>query len=335
MSGRLFLDPWPGEHDGAWGADPADETAAVTDLAAELPEQEWRELRSRAGAVPEWPELFFVDGSRRMEQRLLLEDDGGIRAHGGLGTTAVGAVSVRPGERARFTEHVRIGRWLFTGAGQLHGPLEFSAGDGYLGALRFEHQPVAESDRDSILQALQNRMRLEEEHITAALVAAQPAGLVICDGPLPQFVGAEQVVGYVKTTSAERLGPEQLALVARLTAGGRTPVYLVGEGHRRHYEWVVRLADRAAWHHSMAGCVRLQVRAAAGAAELPEFVRRVADWSCAALPGFATHSIQDRRSPQQLVPVMALERELKRRMGDPALLARRIVREYFARQHPG
>lgn len=333
MSGRLYLDPWPGEHDGAWGAEPGVEAVAVTDLEAELPLAEWRELR--AAESPEWPELFFVDGSRRMELRLLVEDAGGIRAHGGLGTTAVGAVRLCPGERARFEDGLRVGRWLFTGAGQLHEALLLEPTDGYRGGLRFEHQPVAETDRDSILQALQNRMRLEEEHLTAALVARHPDGLVICDGPLPQFVAGERVIGYVKTTSTERLPPEQLALVARLGAGGRTPIYTVGEGHRRHYEWVLRLREREPWHHSMAGCVRLQVRAPSGRDGLSDFVRRVADWSSAGLPPLASHELQDRRAPQQLIPVMALERELKRRMGDSALVGRRIVREYFARQHPG
>lgn len=331
MSSRLYLDPWPGEQEGAWGAEPGLDGGADTDLEVELPLADWRELR--AAEETSWPTLFFVDGSRRMEVRLLLEDGEGIRAHGGLGTTAVGAVRLQDGQRARFSDGLRIGRWLFTGAGQQHGPLQLTGADGWLGDLRFTHEAVAEADRDSILQALQTRMRLEESQLTAALVAEEPGALIVCDGPLPQFVGSEQVIGYVKTTSRERLPEEQLALAGRLTAGGRTPIYAVGEGHRRHYEWVLRLRDREPWHHSMAGCVRLQVRAGETGRAPGPFVRRAADWSCSALPRLASHAIQDRRAPQQLIPVMALERELKRRMGDPGVLSRRIVREYFVRQH--
>ena len=42
----------------------------------------------------------------------------------------------------------------------------------------------------------------------------------------------------------------------------------------------------------------------------------------ALLPRYATRPHQDARAPQNLHPIAGLERELRRRMGDPALLWR-------------
>ncbi len=325
---HLRFDPWTADFDGAYLADQGAASLQPVKLDVELAAEEWRPLS--AESCEPWDTLLFVDGSRRMEAHVHLEDDAGLHAHGGLGTTAVGAVSVRRGRRAEFVPDLRIGRWCLLGSGQQHGAVELLAREGWLADLRYEPEVVADSDPGSIMQALQTRMRLEEGMLASALVTAEPEALVICDGPLPLTGPRHALLGYTKTTSVQRLGEPQLAVARGLAAGERTPIYLVGDGNHRYFEWVLRLRDPAPWYYSLAGTVRLQLAAQADSTQPGAFVRRVADWSCLELPRFSSLAHQDPRAPQQLLPVRALEAELKRRMGDSVLLRRRIVREYFA-----
>ena len=69
-----------------------------------------------------------------------------------------------------------------------------------------------------------------------------------------------------------------------------------------------------------AGVIRLEVGAAVGL----ESARHLAGMSAAVLPRFASMAMRDARAPQNLVPVGALEEELRRRMGDPLLIRRAI-----------
>jgi hypothetical protein len=60
-------------------------------------------------------------------------------------------------------------------------------------------------------------------------------------------------------------------------------------------------------------------------AELPlADVRTLADRTAATLPRFASRPHKDPRAPQNLYPIAGLERELRRRLGDPGLLYRAL-----------
>jgi hypothetical protein len=51
---------------------------------------------------------------------------------------------------------------------------------------------------------------------------------------------------------------------------------------------------------------------------------RLADLSAATLPRFASVPHKDPRAPQNLFPIGGLERELRRRLGDPAFVQRAL-----------
>lgn len=329
---KLRLDPWTADYDGAYAADAAAaaEADVSVDLAAEVPADDWQPV-SAAQAAASFDTLIFIDGTRRMEARVHLEQAGSLHAHGGLGATAVGAVLVRPDEPAEFSADLSIGRWCFIGSGQLHAPVVLRAEGNWSADLEFTPAQVAGSDPEAIMQALQNRMRLEEAYLAGRLAQAEPDALIICDGPLPLHEHGERLVGYIKTTTIQRLSGSQLQVARELRAGERTPIYRVGSGERAHFEWVLRLRDPAPWYYSLAGTVRLQVAAGPAERSPGSFARQVADWSCSELPRFSSQAHQDPRAPQQLLPVRALEAELKRRLGSNLLVRRRIVREYFAR----
>ena len=50
----------------------------------------------------------------------------------------------------------------------------------------------------------------------------------------------------------------------------------------------------------------------------------IADTTCVVLPRFASEPHKDSRAPQNLYPIAGLERELRRRLGDPRLLYRAL-----------
>ena len=52
--------------------------------------------------------------------------------------------------------------------------------------------------------------------------------------------------------------------------------------------------------------------------------KRIADRVTAVVPAVASEPHIDPRAPQNLVPIAALERELRRRMGDPAIVYRAL-----------
>jgi hypothetical protein len=77
--------------------------------------------------------------------------------------------------------------------------------------------------------------------------------------------------------------------------------------------------------HPLAGIVRLEVRAAIGL----EKSLRLINYASSELPKFASSPIRDARAPQNLVPVGALEEELRRRLGDAVLVRRAIENRIY------
>jgi hypothetical protein len=72
--------------------------------------------------------------------------------------------------------------------------------------------------------------------------------------------------------------------------------------------------------HPLAGVVRCEASCDLRAGE----VIALADRVTAALPRYASEPHKDTRAPQNLYPIAGLERELRRRLGDPALLLRAL-----------
>ena len=103
----------------------------------------------------------------------------------------------------------------------------------------------------------------------------------------------------------------------RLAAGERTPLFRIGS-ERFRWSWYLRLPGPAT--HAWWGIVRCE---AAGELTLEDAVAR-ADLVAATLPRFASQPHNDPRAPQNLHPIAGLERELKRRLGDPLLLERAL-----------
>ena len=96
-------------------------------------------------------------------------------------------------------------------------------------------------------------------------------------------------------------------------------MFTIGEGRYRRYSWYVRLAERGGGH-SWSGIARCEASAGLGV----EAVAGIGDRSAAVLPLVASEGHIDPRAPQNLIPITALEKDLRHGMGDAGLVLRAL-----------
>ncbi len=331
---KLRLDPWATEYDTAYHAEDAleDERQNV-DATPEY--REWRAVTPRPPADAPFAQLLFTDGTRRLEARVLLEDERRQVAFGALGSFGVGVVDCCS-KGSRAASFLDLGDLSFESVTRLcaissgHTVPTFALVSRLrqrLGRLEYTVESTNERDADAVVRRIQFAMLRAEGRLAARLIAAHPGALVVTDGPLPRAGFERNIVGYVKTIHQVRVTEEQLAVVRGLEAQQRSPLYLVSgnDKSQQYFEWFLRLRDPRPWLYSLAGVVRLQAYASARPAARLDEVRALADWLALVLPRFASLQHQDPRAPQQLLPTRALELELRRRMGSPQIVRRRIM----------
>lgn len=312
----LRADPWAPEY--GMGFEPSgEEPAGAVDAAVES--ENWS--RPVTAPEPRGCPVWFVDGVRRVELRLVAEDSG-RRAAGLFGSFAVGSV-VCDG-RAEFGEH-HVSRAVVLGGGLIPSHVEVTAGRH---PMSFDPATEQSHDHNAPLDGLQRLMREAEANLASR--TSLPAGTVaLIDGPLHFYEEpGDSVVGVIKRFVRQYLGPDQEALLGRLEPGQRTPVFALLDlaGNPRWYSWYSRIAQlRAPWHDH-AGLVRCEV----GAGVTPARAVELADLSSGLLPRFAGRA-WDPRTPQNLAPVAALEARLRHRMGDTRLI-RRALTEWLTRE---
>ncbi len=310
MALRLSVDPWPPDYDSAVQIDETDAEARQVDVRVET--AEWKAIC--CATVDSFPLVCFVDGVLRVEIRVISEAENQI-IYGLFGSTGAGTVVCRNGLAEMGQLAVR--RYLIIGLQKERTqPLRIGETN-----LQFEGIAVAVNDPLSPWQELQNLMRAAEVKIGESLLSDQAC--VFMDGPLTYFTTAkEALVGIVKTIHRRYLPGEYQALLGQLRAGERTPLFLIHDEKQRYdrYSCYLRLAEPQGKDHRLAGIVRLEVRAAVDMAKIVSLV----NYASCELPRFASSPIRDPRAPQNLVPIGALEDELRRRLGDPLLIRRAI-----------
>lgn len=241
------------------------------------------------------PRVAFVDGVRRAEAILYLDQVTAV-----AGVMAAGAAVPGAGYAG-----VRVER-VFLRAAELRLPAQ-SGGWSWRSLL-------IPADLDAEL-ALQRAMREMEAEVGATL-AGEGYALVL-DGPMQTPL--PRAVGYVKTQQRSLLPPEQSEALGRLQAGQRSSMFAWGSKHGCY----IRLNQHSGHQHPYHGLVRLEAIGEAEACR--QWLHEVAGW----LPDFAGVAHLDPRAPQNLQPIAGLEKELRRRCGDPGL-ALRAVRQAVA-----
>ena len=327
-----------------------DESTARIDADVEVPAGRWRPIDpDPAGSLP--GALLFVDGVRRVEAQLWIDGDAGpgdTLAGDALAPDAVTGEAGGPaGEPtaalcASYAAGVvcccaagahlvvtKLRRGLFSVAPHAS-DIRTRAGQYQAHHVRVKRAgaPVM----TTLSAALQGKLaEVEAIAATEARGEATPSGghqagghpvdsasdLLIVDGPLRGRQHLPRVLGYIKSHHATYLPPELNAVVGRLAAGQRTPVFRMGTSWDRH-SWYLRLPGPAG--SPWAGVVRVECAADLPVAE----VTRLAALSQRCLGRFASAPYKDSRAPQNLYPIAGLERELRRRLGDPRLLYRAL-----------
>ncbi len=302
---RFAVEGWAPEYGAPLDPGALADPATPADLGVEVPVDEWapRAPAPRHALAP--ASVLFVDGVRRIDARVWVTAEDG-RVHQGI-CASYASGAVRCDGRARL-EHHRVARGLFCPAREAEPVVTSHA--------TYPLRPVAGDDLEQLSLSLQRCMGDLEAEV--ATDVAGGADLVVIDGPLKHGGALPAAVGYIKTHHVSYLPVELDAVVGALTPGERTPLFVTTSLRWSRYSWYLRLPGASG--HPWAGVVRCEVAAEGTVAE----AAAVADQVAATLPRFASQAHKDPRAPQNLHPIAGLERELRRRLGDPALLYRSL-----------
>jgi hypothetical protein len=334
-------------------------SAARVETDVETPAGQWAPIPV-ASDVPHPSAVLFVDGVRRIDARVWIDEspapgagttnvpgaEGVEGVEGVEGIAATASMSVcasyaagvvcccgQPGRRQAHLVAAEIRRGLFTTAAH--------ATDIQTRAGTYRARHTVGSDTVPLTMTLSNVLQqaLAETEVITALAAraalprtAEHAGsapygqdaadddLLVIDGPLRNRAHLPRTMGLIKTHRAGYLPPELNQVVAALTAGQRTPVFLIGASWERH-AWYLRLPSTpdvpgAPW----AGVVRCE---AATDLSLPQLTA-LANLSQTVLCRYASIAYKDSRAPQNLVPIAGLENTLRHRLGDTRVLYRAL-----------
>jgi hypothetical protein len=314
---KFTVDPWDPSYGTSNDVDPVDASQADVDCDVEVPAARW--APRPGGRSPGTERLVFVDGVRRVEAHVWIDaDDEAARygpAHHGLcASFAAGAVRC---DGAAVCGPIVVGRGLFTAHGGAE-TIPSAAGD-------FAVRLAAAGTPERLALALQERMAEAELEVAEAACTEAAGGAdpgvdaVVVDGPLRGRQHLTGAVGYVKTHHVTYLPPELNAVVGRLEPGERTPLFVLGTTWSR-LSWYLRLPGGSGSPWS--GVVRGECSAALTVSR----AAALADLLTAALPRFASAAHKDGRAPQNLYPIAGLERELRRRLGDPQIVYRALRR---------
>lgn len=304
----LHVDPWDPEYGTSLEFEAIEELPQTVELDVEP--APWAPIG--VAPVAALPCCAFVDGVRRIDVRLFAEDDSAMSpALAGSWATGV-AWSTRP----PVVGEIVVGRNLVVGGGLMHDDLTARVG---ADELRYDYVGVSGTTPLDPIVGLQNAMRQAEAALAGRVDLSGEADLLLLDGPLTYFAEGP-IVGLIKRQSRSYLPADRSGVLRDLRAGERTPLFQLGEQRLERYSWYTRLATVRPIDGAMTGVVRLEVAKATGV----DGARALADLTTAALPRFASVVGRDPRAPQNLYPVGELERALRHRLGDAALVKRAV-----------
>jgi hypothetical protein len=301
---RFTVDPWDPGYGASVQAELTESTSVPT-TDVECGDGRWRPLAPTGRASAE--AVLFVDGVRRIDARAWIE--GGIEPVPGVFASWAAGV-VRCDGEARV-DAVEVGRGVFAPSNALD-DIATSCG-------RFVACPTTNARPETLNTAVNTRMT-EVEARVAERTRRSGSELIVLDGPLREPTKQlRDAIGIVKTHDVKYLPTALDGVVCMLGAGERTPVFAL-DARFRKFSWYLRLPGPSGgpW----AGIVRCEASAALRA----DAVIALADRVALTLPRFASAPHKDARAPQNLYPIGGLERSLRHRLGDAAVVYRALRR---------
>ena len=208
---RIFVEGWDPDY-----GTPLDQDDALSpaegSVDTSVENDDWAPIEGSDDGVDR---IAFVDGVRRIDARLTLDDPEHGPTPGLVGTFAVGAVVWDRETRRSEVADVRIERWavLAGGSGEQMPAVDLDPGVGTTRA--------PGDDPNLLMMALHSKMR-DAEGECAETLSAECA--VVADGPLKK-IREHATVGYVKTHRVTYLEPPQSGVIAELAPGQRSPMF--------------------------------------------------------------------------------------------------------------
>jgi hypothetical protein len=294
---RFTVESWDPEYGASSQPDLVDSTEDV-DASVEVRPEEWRPLSPECAPALD---VLFVDGVRRVDANLWIDQGQDFPGFGLAATFAAGAV--RCNGRAEVVA-AEVRRGIFTG-------IDADAVDTRVGV--YEVMTTKGSTPEELWLGIQERMGDLEGEVAARHA---DAALMVVDGPLSHRRHVERAVGYVKTQHVQYLPDDLRRILTTLPVGTRTPLFLLAASWTR-FSWYLRLANGAG---PAGGLVRCEIKADMHVTD----AARLANLVSATLPTYASARHKDPRAPQNLYPIGGLERELRRRLGDRDLVMRAL-----------
>ncbi len=307
---RFTVDPW----DPAYGSSVDPElgaSPAATDTTVEVPDERWAPVPVQPGLQP--PDtVLFVDGVRRVEAQIWVHEGDGLVAPGLCASYAAGVVCCCASDGAHLAAF-EVRRSLVTAARDAEKIVTWAGTYDIVGA-----RPGA-APAQFLSSALQGDLAKVEAEVAgrARGVAVGADDLLVLDGQLQGPHPLPRAIGFVKSHNKTYLDGRLGGVVGDLSAGERTPVFRI-ERPFPVYSCYLRLpgASPAPW----AGVARVEC----GGELTPAAAVALADLAQVTLVRYASAEYKDSRAPQNLYPIAGLERGLRRRLGEPALLYRAL-----------
>ena len=312
---RFSVDPWDPTYGTSLDPDLGTSTTEV-DADVEVPASRWAPVRADPATRP--PDaVLFVDGVRRVDAQVWVDEPGGTASPALCASYAAGVVCCCAGRGAHLTvAQVR------------HGLVTTAPGADDVVTRAGTYRVVTTRPREDVAPMQVLSLALQRDLADVELLAAATArsgdgqdadDLLVVDGPLRGRQHLPRAVGFVKSHRSDYLPTDLGLVVAALGPGERTPVFRLAGAWER-YTWYLRLPcpPGAPW----AGVVRVECRS-----DLPaDEAVALAAVSQATLPRYASVEYKDARAPQNLYPIAGLEHALRRRLGERSVLYRALRR---------
>jgi hypothetical protein len=313
---RFAVETWAPDYGASVDGSGLDESDAAVDLGVERQPEAWAPVPSPVGVAPAVC-VLFVDGVQRIDARIWItgdlapdqaRDPNPDHVHQGICASWAAGVVRCDGRAHVVAAEVRRGVLC---PGVPADPIVTRHGD-------YRPYPVPDRAGDPVSQAL-GQARGDLEGRVAVLTAPTVGQLLVVDGPLGDRRHIPGAIGYVKTHHVSYLPAALQEVITGLGVGERSPLFAIGD-RRFRYSWYLRLPGAAS--HPWWGIVRCEASGELGRADAVGLADRIT----ATLPRFASQPHNDPRAPQNLHPIAGLERELRRRLGDPGLMERALRR---------
>lgn len=271
--------------------------------------------------------VIFVDGVRRTENLVYIEDEEIGISEGAFVSIGAGALLMNYGKTNPASESYldfRIRRFFFIRKGiDLSGSISFSFGESKL-------EFFVESTDKEISPFVNEVMAKMESDVAESVYRKVKPTLMLTDGTVHYSAKVKELpfIGYIKKHKRLYIPHERMGILRELRLGQRTPLVLIhsqptmeGSGVKSFDKltWYVKISE----HEGISGIARLEVPIGIGVKKAKE----LADLTAWLIPKFASTEFAENRAPHNLLPIKHLENALRKRLGSQTLIRRIIMNE--------